>query len=100
MSQSCPLPPSLLSFPAVQMQCVRTNARARLYPVLGSDSELLAAEDSLGQQIPLSKVERINGLNLEENEMPGCFSCRAIDTSSFPRKELKREACDTLTAYW
>lgn len=63
-----------------------------------TNSKLLAAEDNLGQQISPSKAEKINKLNLEENEMPGCFSCHAIDTSSFPCKELKCEACDMLTS--
>jgi len=65
-----------------------------------TSSVLLTAEDIWASKYPPnfdSEVGKISGLNLEENEMPACFSYRGINTSYFPCKELKCEACDTLT---
>lgn len=78
MSQSCPLPPSLLSLPAVQMLCVcvcvqTLCVQGSILCLATTNTKAAAAEDHWDQQISLSKVEKINGLNVEENEMPGCF---------------------------
>lgn len=95
MSQSCPLPPSLHSLPAVQTLGAHTR-----HVLAVASSNLQAVEGNLGWQISPSKAEKINGLNLGENETPVCPFCfgHCIDISSFPCKELKSEACDMLTS--
>lgn len=94
MKESCSLPPPLLSLPAVQ---VVSSAQGDILYSAVTHRQLLAAEGSLAQQVSPSKAEQINGLNLEGTEMPGWFSCHATDTSSFPCKESRRDACDMLS---
>lgn len=94
MKESCSLPPPLLSLPAVQ---VVSSAQDGILCSAVTRRQLLAAEGSLGQQISPSKAEQINELNLEGTKMPAWFSCHATGTSSFPCKESRHDACDTLS---